>query len=226
MVSPSSPLQILCEGRNDKALYKGILAARNIASYEVTCARLNRDPTRCAGKSAFKESLEGLVGFAELNPGTLKGVIIACDSDENPIKEFNEIARLIKEIGLKAPAGALDIVPPKKNRFGISVMTIPFGNPGNLEVVLEPAIRSRNPDLIPPTDNFCRDTAERTGAWSANKKSKMRFRCFVAGSHEDDPSASTSFILESSRQQLFDFADPTFNVIADFLNRFALECGV
>lgn len=79
-------------------------------------------------------------------------------------------------------------------------------------------------DLIEPISIFQRDTAHRIGKWKFGKQSKMRLRCMIAASHEQDPSLALSYFLESS-DCVVKFDHPAFNKVAAFIKDFMEKVG-
>ena len=188
---------------------------------EADCARLDKEPNRCAGKNGITDTLRGLKGYAEINPGKLRGVVIAVDADTDPKQRLKETVEAIKAADLKSPSKYSEIMPRvKEDEFALAIIGVPSGNTaGNLDLLLFNAMQVTHADLIAPLDDFCKQTQARNGHWAIGPKSKMRLRCTIAASYEDDPGLSLSYLLSRSDNPI-DLNHGAFNSISEFLIAF------
>lgn len=217
--SPSSPLQIITEGVADQVFFEKLLASRGIAGFQARCARSNSDNRRCAGKSGFPDSLRALLAINQLKPGTVKGIILAVDSDCNPAQSFEEMRGVWKACRPmhphpEQPLEIMDVDP------AMCILTVPWSDrTGNLDTLLYESTLQSHSDLVVAVDRFCEATKHRNGIWSDGTKGKMRLRCVIAASHSPDPGISLSFLIQGSKCP-FDFASTCFDRLSDFLLKF------
>ncbi|HLY61931.1 MAG TPA: DUF3226 domain-containing protein [Terriglobia bacterium] len=215
---------IVCEGRDDKAFFTKLFEAHGIQDFEAECARTNNDPKRCAGKSGITDTLLGLKAVNDLNPGILRGIIIAVDSDEDPAKSFESVRRSIKETKMQLPVPDQALIPkldPQGMDPAIAILSIPWiDQPGHLDSLLFDSMQTSHADLIAPIEDFCDSTEHRTRDWAQNNKSKMKLRCAIAASKEGEPGLSLAYFLESSECEI-NFKDVKFNKIVNFIKEFS-----
>jgi hypothetical protein len=214
------PCRIVCEGPADREFFNSLIRIRGINNCEADCARADKDQ-RCLGRTGITPTLRGLKGFAEIEPDRIRGVIIAVDTDHDPRQRLREIIGFIIAGDLNSPNDYLEIRRHGKgSEFDIAILGIPWGNrPGNLDLLLFEAMRTSHADLMAPLDDFCDRTRARNGHWAIGPKSKMRLRCTLAASYEDDPGRSLSYLLQSKTNPI-DLNHNVFDAIAEFLTTF------
>src|SRR5260370_8324059 len=105
------PCRVVCEGAADSAFFNSLIRIRGIPNCEADCARSDKDPNRCAGKNGITDTLRGLKGYAELNPGKLRGVVIAIDADTDPKQRLKETFEAIKAPDLNSPTQNSETTP-------------------------------------------------------------------------------------------------------------------
>lgn len=220
-ITIKQPCRVLCEGAADSAFFNSLIRIRGIMNCEADCARTDKEPNRCAGKNGIMDTLRGLKGYAEINPGKLRGVVIAVDADTDPKQRLKETVEAIKAAGLKSPSKYSEIRPRiKEDEFALAIIGVPSGDtPGNLDLLLFNAMQTTHSDLIAPLDNFCMQTQARNGHWEIGPRSKMKLRCTIAASYEDDPGLSLSYLL-SRNDNPIDLKHAAFNPISEFLIAF------
>ena len=220
-IAIKQPCRIICEGAADSSFFNSLIGIRGILNCEADCARLNKEPNRCAGKDGITDTLRGLKGYAEIEPGELRGVVIAIDTDTNPKERLGETVTAIKNAGLKSPTKYLEIRERLKDEeFAIAILGIPWHDrPGNLDLLLFDAMQITHADILPPLDQFCGQTQARNGHWAVGPKAKMRLRCTIAASYGDDPGIALSYLLRSGHNPI-DLTHVVFDPIADFLGKF------
>lgn len=215
------PCRVVCEGRDDAAFFTRLFETHSIEGFEVDCARTNNKPTGCAGKSGITDTLLSLKGVSDLNPGVLRGIVIAVDSDEDPRKAFEHARQAIRNTKLQLPVPDQALVPksdPQGVDPALAILCIPWIDAtGHLDSLLLESIHTSHGDLIDPIEEFCKKTEHRTRDWSQNNKLKMKLRCAIAASEEGEPGLSLAYFLQSSACQI-NFRDPTFDKIVAFLS--------
>jgi hypothetical protein len=213
--------RVVCEGAADAAFFNSLIKVRKIANCEADCARLNTEPNRCAGKNGITDTLQGLKGYAEINPGKLRGVVVAIDVDTDPKQRLKETIEAIRAADLKSPTKYLEIRPRiKDDEFALAIIGVPSPDaPGNLDLLLFNAMADSHADVMRPLEDFCAATHARNGHWLISSKSKMRLRCTIAATYQDDPGLALSYLLLRHDSPI-DLAHLTFNPIAAFLTDF------
>jgi hypothetical protein len=224
--SIKQPCRIICEGAADSSFFNSLIKAQGIPNCEADCTRLDNDPNRCAGKNGITETLRGLKGYAETQPGKLRGVVVAIDTDDDPKARLEETIADIKAAGLKCGSRYLDVKPAGAGDiFSIAILGIPWHDKsGNLDLLLFESIQASHVGLMAPLNTFCEQTAAFNGDWKIGPKSIMKLRCTIAASYEDDPGLSLSYLLRR-RDCPINFNSGEFDAIATFLRRFVAEIG-
>ena len=217
----NEPCRIICEGASDRSFFNSLIRIRGIANCEADCARLDTKPEQCAGKYGITDTLRGLRGYAEAQPGKIQGVIVAIDTDTDPKKRLQETIDYIQAAGLKPPAKYLEIKKAKKrDEFAIAIVGIPSPDrAGNLDLLLFEAMQRSHADLMAPLETYCEHTKARNEDWPIGPKSKMKLRCTIAASYRDDPGLSLSYILMRENCPV-DLKDAAFDQVAQFLREF------
>jgi len=217
----SAPCQLICEGAADEAFFTKLLNVRSITGFQVRCARSNKEPKKCAGKSGIADTMSAILSANDLRPDTIKGILVAVDSDDDPETEF---ADAIEQVRLSRPMlHTPDRIMEIKELLGgisIAIMTIPWlDQPGNLDTLLFQSIDITHADIMQPLSEYCKGTENRTRDWSIGKRSKMKLRCAIAASHKPDPSLALPYLI-AGRHCPFDFSDERFNNIAAYIGKF------
>jgi hypothetical protein len=215
------PCRIVCEGAADRSFFNSLIKAHKIPHCEAGCAHFDKDPYKCAGKNGITETLRGLKGYAEIEPGKLLGVVVAIDTDSDPKARLKETIESVKAADLKSPTKYLEPMPrTKEGEFSIAILGIPWHDKaGNLDLLLFEAMQITHADVIPALDTFCTQTQAHNGGWPIGPKAKMKLRCTIAATYRPDPGKSLSFLLSSSTNPI-DLTRPEFNPIATFLSGF------
>jgi uncharacterized protein DUF3226 len=217
---PKEPCRIITEGFADSAFFNALIKNRKIANCDADCTHVDGNPKGCAGKSGITATLRALAAFAELRPNDIRGVILAVDIDDDPDKTLKETIKSIRAVipSVSCPKSYLDIV--KEFGFAVSIMGIPWHDQlGSLDTLLFEAMQTTHADIIGPLGTFCEATKRRHEGWSSNKKSKMKLRCTLASSYQDDPGLALSHML-SRADHPFDLQDQAFNQIARHIEHF------
>ena len=219
----SEALQLICEGSVDEELFRRLITARNITSFQVRCARKN-DEKGCSGLSGITNTVAAVLGAGSLRGSIVKGMLIAVDSDDDPLEAFAAVCESLVAAELPSiPSQLLEIKPggSKPSSPAVAVLTVPWTDrKGNVETLILEALQRTYADLVAPVDEFCRLTDHRIGSWSFGKKSKMRLRSTIAASYKTDPGISLSYYLQSERTCPIDFQHPIFDQICGYLEAF------
>ena len=214
-----TPLQILCEGGDDEKFFEFLSKTRGLTHYQATCPR-GKDG-RCAGKGGFQNHLQLIKN--QVPSGTpLKGILIAADSDENPVAAFREVQKSLRHADLPYPDMPLHI-RKTHSAPAIAVMMIPWHNrKGNLETVILNALRPLFPNLMPCIEEYSHGCLAHDRAESL--LAKFHLRCLIAALHASDPSLSLTYFLQKPFAICpIDYMNPLFDPMAQFLGQFARE---
>jgi len=212
----SAPCQIICEGAGDEAFFTKLLTSKQITGFQARCARRDKG---CIGKSGITDTVAAILGAAELRPGTVKGILIAVDSDDDPMVAFAEAKKFIKSAKPMQPVPDR-LLEIKEGNVSVAVMTIPWADqPGNLDTLLFSSMGETHNDMMQPLARYSEGTSHRTEGWSLGKVSKMKLRCIIAASYEPDPSLSLAGIIPSHACPI-DFNGIRFDQISEYLRRF------
>jgi hypothetical protein len=195
---------IITEGRRDKSFYKTIL--KNINLDKDTQIEDAYSLCKQQGIDAIKKVLLGLEiisGFDQLN-----NIIIAIDSDDDPISNHNKIEKYItgashdsisypelKNNDVKKPIDGYD-------GLNIGIVMIPSKNEkGHLETLLLSCVKNEyNIDCINQLI-ICSGISQ----WPESKLDKMRVECLLSTTFKKNPSIDLSNFIEKSNQPLIDF---------------------
>ena len=132
------PCRIITEGYADSAFFNALIKARGIANCEAECTRSDKKPQGCAGKvaAAMTDTVRSLVSFSELNPGKLRGIVLAVDIDDDAKKTLEYVKNALKDVkpSVSCPSNYLEIKKEKKKAdFAVAIMGIPWHDQlGNL----------------------------------------------------------------------------------------------
>jgi hypothetical protein len=220
------PCRIITEGYADAAFFNALIANRGIAHCEAECARTDNKPKSCAGKNGITDTLRGLSAYSDVKPGVLRGVIVAVDVDTDSAVTLRSTIASLKAVDppVSCPTHYMEIKKEKRTAdFAVAILGIPWQDRlGNLDTLLFEAMRTTHADVVGPLNRFCADTETRRVDWSDGLLAKMHVRCTLAVSFKDDPGLSLGHLL-SRHDQPFDLANPAFNQIAEFIQRFTHE---
>lgn len=219
----SAPCQIVCEGNADRVFLTRLIASRTISDCAVRCTHESApNHQRCAGRDSLTKTLLALDAIRNLNPEAVKGIAIVFDSDEDPAASFKSAQESIRSAKLfyPIPDRPLEIKPSTSKHPTIAIALIPWHDrQGHLDELIFEALSTIYTDLLRPIDQYYADTKHRTGAWSFGSKSNFRLRCMLAASHQEDPSISLAYWLESSKCPI-DYKDACFDKLAGFIEAF------
>ncbi|HTB11557.1 MAG TPA: DUF3226 domain-containing protein [Bryobacteraceae bacterium] len=209
----SAPYVVLCEGSADRAFINRLLQSRGITDIAVRCTHTGTDP-RCAGRSGLKDSLLALDAVRATIKDAARGIAIVFDGDDDTNLRFNEIIEDLKQskLGYPRPSKPLEIAKGDPS-VGIALL------PCHLDELIFNSLGASHKDLLQPIEDFQKATVHRTEKWKNRSLSRMRLRCLIAASHEPDPGASLTFLLESSKGPV-DFQHSCFDWLMDFLTEF------
>lgn len=215
----TTPLQILCEGRDDLEFLSRFVSARGLTDYHCMCP--TGEDGRCLGKGGFKQHLE-LIAAGVPTGVPLKGIIIASDCDDDPEASFRDVQRSVRQAGFPNTDRAQTI---RTNHSGpaptYAIMMLPWtGTEGNLELLIWKAIKPQLSQHLPGIEDF----AQRVGADSRtlSLRSKFNLRCLIAASIATDPSLGIVYFLQKPYAICpIDYFNPLFTQIYDFLKHFA-----
>jgi hypothetical protein len=210
----SAPYVVLCEGSADRAFVTRLLQSRGITDIAVRCTHTGANPRGCAGLSGLRESLLALDAVRATVKDAVRGIAIVFDGDDDTDLRFKEIIEDLKQskLGYPRPSKPLEIA---KGNPSIAIALLPC----HLDELIFNSLDSSHKDLLQPIEDFQKATVHRTEKWKNRSLSKMRLRCLVAASHEADPGASLTFLLESSKGPV-DFQHPCFDWLIEFLTDF------
>jgi|SRR5579875_2489295 len=213
----SSPNLILCEGSGDVAFLDALLTSRGVSGFDIGCP--NKSEHGAEGLSGIRNYLDALL--AKPNANSVRTFVIMVDSDLNPQKRFERTRKLIESFKLEPPHASWE----KSNGSpATAVITVPGRNlTGELEHLLMRALRANNNELNACIEQFMH-CVKRPLSWSDNKLEKARVACAIAGTCEDDPASSLSWVW-SRRSQPFLLSSPVFDEIADFLRTLVTKDG-
>ena len=176
----------MCEGSSDKAFFSEITRGLGLErDFQVQYPKLYEHDS--GGKSKFGRFL-GDAKTQEDFIRTVEAVLVVGDKDDDTERSFREVQGQIQQAGLSVPATVLrattDGIQPR-----VVVMMLPLDSPtGNLETVLLAAAYSKWPNMQRPVDRFIADSPANN--WESRKQSKARMRCVIAGTCQQNPSAS------------------------------------
>jgi hypothetical protein len=205
---------ILCEGQADASFIKHLIEERKLPGFDVF---FPREPyTETGGVRGFKEMLEAFSIFHGF--GTLRGMLIVSDNDDNPVNAFRSVSEAISSAeGYKAPNQPLEVVrtnavPP------LVVVMLPWKDqPGNLETLCLTSSYESYPTIRACLDQYV--TCTGVNRWGLTKQSKMRMRCMLSSTCSNDP--NTSLVHAWSRpEDLIPLNHPCFDQLAEFLQTF------
>jgi hypothetical protein len=215
----SAPYQIICEGSADRVFLTRLLQSPwGVTDFAVRCTHTT-DSRRCAGRSGLKDTLLAVDAVRATINGSLRGIAIVFDSDDDPAGRFNEIIEAIRasKLGYPKPTAPLEI---SKGDPSIGVVLLPwFDRPGHLDELLFESLKESHSDLLTPVEDYQAATSHRIGDWKFGSKSKMRLRCVIAASHEPDPGVALSYLLETSKSPV-DFHHKSFDQLMTFFDDF------
>jgi hypothetical protein len=220
----TQPCRIICEGYADSAFFNALIKKRAIPNLEAECARTEKEQDRCGGKHAIADTLRSLVGYSQLQPKKLRGVIVAVDVDDDAGKTLRDTLDYIKSVQphISYPGKFLEISKGTKDAdFSLAVLGIPWHDQlGNLDTLLFESLQVSHADIMGPLGTFCDLTQKRREGWTLGPNSKMKLRCTIAVTYKPDPGQSLGILLGRTDIPLFNLADATFNQIAKFLHDF------
>jgi hypothetical protein len=214
------PYLLLGEGKRDRLFFEFLCRNRGITDIQFDEGQGFQSYERL-----LKSAWSARTGF-----DALKGLIIVGDNDPNENKTFLSIRDQLKAAKLASPTEPLQIAHKKESPPVVIVMMPFFGAEDRVEGALESM-------LIPVIENtYPRATAcfnsmfECVGAgnWkSASSKDKLKVRCILSCSCEENPMAGVEKWFESS-SNLIPFSDPNFKPIIDLLDSIPVwfESGV
>jgi hypothetical protein len=220
------PCRIITEGYADSAFLNALIKNRGIANCEAECTRSDKEPQRCAGKNAtaITDTVRSLVSFSELNPGKLRGIVLAVDIDDDSKKTLTGVKDALKSVKppVSCPTDYLEIKKEKKAAdFAVAIMGIPWHDQlGNLDTLLLESLQPNYSDVIAPLATFCDLTKKRRDGWTLGNNSRMKLRCTIAVTYRPDPGQSLGIMLDRTEIPLFNLQDGAFNQIAKFLEYF------
>jgi hypothetical protein len=170
---------ILTEGADDAALTRAVIAARNLAPFDVSPVI---DCGSVQGNSGFENAViacEAVTGFTRVNR-----VVLIADNDDTPADSVTSVctqlrnARQVKAIRRNwgVPNQA---VTPAPGDPSVAVWMWPSaGQPGCLETLLWQVIQALHPNEAACVDTACACTGANT--WPISKLDKARVKCFIA----------------------------------------------
>jgi hypothetical protein len=207
---PESPNVIVCEGWQDASLISGLLEHLRITNCDVTY------PTKAEGANG-RSGIENTVYLLSGRAGSVSGVLVVGDADDNPAASFKELVKAFCD-PFKPPDEPFTVHIGRKKTTGIYLLP-GKGKTGALEHLFLEAIA-----LINPTGMHCieelQTCANTTTDWSSNKLAKMKLACYVATHCKNDPCCSPAY-LWSSKNRVFDLANMAFKELGDFLLEFS-----
>ena len=218
-----SPYLVVCEGRADAAFFNRLFRERNIGNFQIDIPLIHgRNGTTSAGNTCFGEYLKAVRTEFQLNPNSVRAIILATDCDTDPTESFVKVQRQIQNANAVegtpkygVPATPTILTASENGLPGICIVMLPGSNEaGELESLCkQPAIESS------PATNKCIDQA--LACASIAETAKLRLRLSLALSNPGEPNISIGRIWEQdSLQELIPVKHGAFDPIANFFSTF------
>jgi hypothetical protein len=97
---------IICEGAHDRAFFRELVDWGQLPPCQILCSF---DYTHAPGRSGFKDLLASIRSWDGFD--RLSDIVIATDSDSDPIASFQEVAQLITDVPAPSPPDAPHVYP-------------------------------------------------------------------------------------------------------------------
>ncbi len=199
---------IVGEGDSDAVFLRFLCDVRGINNFQIQ---------NVTGNTSFGSFLQGVKGVVG---SKLKSLILVADNDETPDDLFQRVRRQIPD-GWARPNNPLEKAQ-RPDTPQVVIIMLPFPrigatSHGCLESML---LQAAEPTLAAQTaclDTYCDCIG--TGAWSMTARDKMRLRCLMSASFQNDPNAGIPYCLRQERG-LIPLTHPYFDEFADLLTNF------
>jgi hypothetical protein len=213
----TKPRFVLCEGNDDAALVRALIAsaAGSIAEFDVSPVN---DVTNVNGNSGFEESTIGasvLPGFEDVTR-----IVVVSDNDDNATSSFSKIRTQLLNAERDAASDRTWSIPTAPalqtvGDLGFSVWMWPEpGTRGCLETVLWGVVTQ----LYPVEAKCVENALQCSGAdsWPVSKLDKARIRCFISLKNKKNPALPLSLVWRDA-PSLFPLSNAAFAPFKQFL---------
>jgi hypothetical protein len=208
----TKPFLVLGEGRRDQLFFEKLCENRGLNHFQFE---------KGAGFTRYHELLKGAwsswTGFDKL-----LGLIVVGDNDPNEGKTFKLIKEQLQSVDLAAPSAPLKIATKSDSPPVVVVMMPYFGDNqtpnGALESLLLPVIEKRHPHQAKCYEAMFQCVMKAQDWKSASSKDKLKVRCILSSSCEDNPMCGVEEWFKSS-SNLIPLDDSTFNALAELLRK-------
>jgi hypothetical protein len=205
---------ILVEGPDDCSFVRALIDARRIERNGARIADPSSEHDRTGGNTKFGRKLAALkLERAPIRPDR---VLIITDSDTDPQDSFDKARRQVERAhGGRAPT---QVREPSAGPPSITIVTIPFDEPGTLETLCARAARNYSKQITDSVDFF--DNNIRAERWQNEiRRSKFWLRSMLAASCGDPGVPLGQVFSEARFAGRIPLADPVFNPLADLIRR-------
>lgn len=207
-------LILLSEGLADKKCLEKLIEHRKLPQFEMPFP-----DGKLFSNSMFGKMLSAIQG----DPSgfeKVKGVLIAADAGDDPVKTFASIQLQIREAGgFAVPERLLGTASLGVGNPLIAVMLLPEeGQPGSLESLYVEALACQHDWLLPCVEAFLGCGRGRAATWPAEKLAKARFAAMVATLNKDDPSRAAAHIF---KDQIIDLGSKAFDGLEARIRNFS-----
>jgi Protein of unknown function (DUF3226) len=214
----TKPRFALCEGNEDAALVRGLIAtkSRHISPFDVS--PVNDLAEGAKGNSGFEIAAIGADGISGFEG--ISDIVVISDNDDDPTASFANVRAQLERAKMEGnlqydwaiptePAIALSGAP------SVSIWMWPeAGQPGCLETVLWRIVEQKYQQ-----EAACVDAAlacAQADQWPISKRDKARIRCFISLRHRKNPALPLSLVWRDA-PAIFPLSNAAFNPIAHFL---------
>jgi hypothetical protein len=204
---------ILCEGTGDVSFFDHLCKVKAIRGFQVESTD---------GKDNLENYLNGLdVRRGRTMHAPLETIIVAFDNDDTPDDSFKNVRKQLKGAGLPLPNNPFELAE-KVGGLSVVVVMIPFADDyssrkGSLETLLMPSATEKMVDVVQCVDELCRCID--MNSWNSTAQDKLRLRCMISSSFEEDPNISLARALKPEHD-LIPLGHQCFNKIVEFLQGF------
>ena len=204
---------ILCEGYEDAAFFKRLIAVRGLPPAIVIEA---------GGNTVFRKALNDFKVSKTRVFNSLEKILVVADNDEDPAASFANVRTQIEQMfgNGTAPNAPLQkkVTRSPTLQIEISVLMVPWtGEKGHLEKMCVEAARESNRQIGNHVDTFL-DLIHAANWANESRHGKAWLRTNLAARSDRDPFVALGDVFNDPRYQpLIPVDHPSFNPIADTL---------